>query len=49
VTSLTEWVRARKTVASATAVALVAAGTLTAAVLHEGFPVSDVDLTSRDV
>lgn len=48
-TSLTEWVKARKTVASAVVVALVAGVPLTFAVMHPGFPVSDVDLTSRDV
>lgn len=39
----------RKTIASAVVIALVAGGTLTVAALHPGFPVSDVDLTSRDV
>ncbi len=39
----------RKTIASATVIAVVAGGTLTVAALHPGFPVSDVDLTSRDV
>ena len=39
----------RKTIASAAVVALVAGGTLTLAALHPGFPVTDVDLTSRDV
>ncbi|AYF98513.1 Ig-like domain-containing protein [Protaetiibacter intestinalis] len=39
----------RKTIASAAVVALVAGGTLTVAALHPGFPVTDVDLTSRDV
>jgi hypothetical protein len=38
----------RRTIASATVVA-VAASTLTIAALHPGFPVKDVDLTSRDV
>lgn len=48
-TSLTEWVKTRKATASAVVVALVAAVPLTFAVMHPGFPVSDVDLTSRDV
>jgi hypothetical protein len=39
----------RKTIASAAVIALVAGGTLTVAALHPGFPVTDVDLTSRDV
>ncbi len=39
----------RSTVASATVIALVAGATLTVAALHPGFPVSDVDLTARDV
>ncbi|PZQ90807.1 MAG: hypothetical protein DI534_06370 [Leifsonia xyli] len=43
------WRTRRKTIASAVVIALVAGGTLTVAALHPGFPVSDVDLTSRDV
>ncbi|GMA91721.1 hypothetical protein [Homoserinibacter gongjuensis] len=43
------WRARRKTIASATVIALIAGGTLTVAALHPGFPVSDVDLTSRDV
>lgn len=39
----------RKTIASAAVIALVAGGTLTVAALHPGFPVTDVDLSSRDV
>lgn len=39
----------RKTIASVAVIALVAGGTLTVAALHPGFPVTDVDLTSRDV
>ncbi|HWH96925.1 MAG TPA: Ig-like domain-containing protein, partial [Pseudolysinimonas sp.] len=35
--------------ASALAIAVIAAVPLTFAVLHPGFPISDVDLTSRDV
>ncbi|WBU39231.1 Ig-like domain-containing protein [Homoserinibacter sp. YIM 151385] len=46
---LTRWPRARKQVASATALALLAGIPVTIALLHDGFPVSDVDLTSRDV
>ncbi|RQP08986.1 MAG: tandem-95 repeat protein [Microbacteriaceae bacterium] len=45
-----EWWRARrKTVATVTAISLVAGTTLTVAALHPGFPVTDVELTSRDV
>jgi len=44
------WWRARRsTIATVTAIALVAGGTLTVAALHPGFPVADVELTSRDV
>lgn len=41
--------RNRKAVASALAIALFAGVPVTFAVLHEGFPVSDVDLEARDV
>ncbi|QNO38137.1 tandem-95 repeat protein [Protaetiibacter sp. SSC-01] len=45
-----DWWRARrKTVATVTAISLVAGTTLTVAALHPGFPVTDVELTSRDV
>lgn len=47
--ALTRWVKARKTTASVLVVALLAGVPLTIAALHPGFPVSDVDLTSRDV
>ncbi|CAN5368468.1 Ig-like domain-containing protein [soil metagenome] len=47
--ALTKWVRGRKTVASALVIAVIAGVPLTIAALHPGFPVSDVDLTSRDV
>ncbi|WP_167051563.1 Ig-like domain-containing protein [Salinibacterium sp. ZJ77] len=43
------WRARRRTIASATVIALVAGGTLTVAALHPGFPVSDVELSSRDV
>jgi len=49
VKALIGWVKARKTTASALVVALIAGVPLTFAALHPGFPVSDVDLTSRDV
>lgn len=38
-----------KSVVSGLAIAVLAGGTLTVAALHPGFPVSDVDLTARDV
>ncbi|WP_167051562.1 Ig-like domain-containing protein [Salinibacterium sp. ZJ77] len=38
-----------RAIASATVVALVAGTTLTLAALHPGYPISDVELTSRDV
>jgi hypothetical protein len=47
--ALTTWVKARKTTASALVIAVIAGVPLTIAALHPGFPVSDVDLTSRDV
>ena len=43
------WRARRKTVATVTTIALVAGGTLTVAALHPGFPVTDVEMTSRDV
>ncbi|WP_431280350.1 Ig-like domain-containing protein [Leifsonia poae] len=47
--SFSAWVRKRKTLASLTALAVVAGVPLTIAVLHKGFPVNAVDLDSRDV
>ena len=47
--ALTKWVKARKTTASVLVIAVVAGIPLAVAALHPGFPVSDVDLTSRDV
>ena len=47
--ALTKWVKTRKTIVSAVVIALMAGVPLTFAVLHPGFPISDVDLTSRDV
>ena len=41
--------KSRKTLASALVIAVVAGVPLTIAALHPGFPVSDVELTSRDV
>ncbi|WP_219995745.1 Ig-like domain-containing protein [Schumannella sp. 10F1B-5-1] len=46
---LNGWSRGRKAVASAVVIALAAGVPITAAILHQGFPVSDVDLDSRDV
>ncbi|MFD4420331.1 Ig-like domain-containing protein [Agromyces sp. NPDC058484] len=43
------WVRARKTVASGVALAVLAGVPLGFAVLHQGFPVTDPDLRARDV
>lgn len=43
------WLRTRKTTASVVALAVMAGVPFTFAVLHQGFPVSDVDLTARDV
>ncbi|NYF11330.1 hypothetical protein HDC94_002486 [Leifsonia sp. AK011] len=47
--ALTGWVKTRKTTASALVIAVIVGVPLTVAALHPGFPVSDVDLTSRDV
>ena len=47
--ALTKWVKTRKTLASAIVIAVIAGVPLTIAALHPGFPISDVDLTSRDV
>lgn len=47
--ALTSGLRKRKTLASALVIALIAGVPLTFAALHPGFPVADVDLTSRDV
>lgn len=43
------WLRVRRSTASVAALAIVVAVPVTFAVLHDGFPVSDVDLTARDV
>ncbi|MFF2270902.1 Ig-like domain-containing protein [Agromyces sp. NPDC058136] len=47
--SFTSWVRTRKATATTLALALIAGVPLTAAVLHQGFPVTDPDLRARDV
>ncbi|TFD12448.1 fibronectin type III domain-containing protein [Cryobacterium sp. TMT1-21] len=47
--SFSRWLRARKAAASVVAIAVMAGIPLTFAVLHQGFPVTDVDLTARDV
>ncbi|SEH56118.1 MULTISPECIES: Ig-like domain-containing protein [unclassified Leifsonia] len=46
---VSSWVQGRKTVASIAAIALIAGIPLTIAVLHKGFPVSAVNLDTRDV
>ncbi|SIN71483.1 Ig-like domain-containing protein [Agromyces cerinus] len=43
------WVRTRKAAASTVAISLLAGVPLTFAVLHQGFPVTDVDLSAREV
>ena len=43
------WVKGRKTVASGVAIAVLAGVPLSLALLHQGFPVTDVDLNSRTV
>ncbi|GAA1524348.1 hypothetical protein BJ978_002945 [Agromyces terreus] len=47
--TFTSWLRARKTLASGVAIAVLAGVPLTVAVLHQGFPVTDPDLRARDV
>lgn len=46
---MTTWLRGRKITASVVAASLVIAVPVTFAVLHPGYPASDVDLESRDV
>ncbi len=45
----TSWLRERKTLASTVTLALIAGIPVTFAVLHQGFPITDADLTTRDV
>jgi hypothetical protein len=47
--SVRAWTRRHKTTATALVIALVAGVPLTIAALHPGYPISDVQLTSRDV
>ncbi|WP_022891779.1 Ig-like domain-containing protein [Agromyces subbeticus] len=47
--TFTSWVRTRKATASTVAITLLAGVPLTFAVLHQGFPVTDVDLEAREV
>jgi hypothetical protein len=47
--SILDILKRRKTAASVTVLAVLAAGTLTAAVAYRGFPVDDVDLDALDV
>lgn len=43
------WTRGRKAVASATAIAIAVGVPLSAAILHRGFPITDVELSTKDV
>ena len=43
------WTRGRKAIASSTALVVAISVPLSIAVLHKGFPVTDVELTTRDV
>ncbi|MFC6355193.1 Ig-like domain-containing protein [Luethyella okanaganae] len=43
------WIRVRKSVASVTALAVLVGVPVTIAILHRGFPVTDVDMRARDV
>lgn len=47
--SLVGWIRGRRTVASVTALVVLIAAPVTVAVLHNGFPLSDVNLLAKDV
>jgi hypothetical protein len=49
VRATTWWTRGRKAVASATALVVAIGVPFSVAVLHKGFPVTDVELTTRDV
>ncbi len=44
-----KWLKGRKVTASVVALSILVAVPVTVAVLHEGFPVTDVDLSARDV
>ena len=46
---LRTWFRGHRTLASVTALAVLLAGPVTLAVIHQGFPQNDVDLDARDV
>jgi hypothetical protein len=47
--TFSSWLRPRKTLATTVAIAVLAGVPLTAAVLHQGFPVTDPDLRAREV
>ncbi|TFD92040.1 fibronectin type III domain-containing protein [Cryobacterium lactosi] len=47
--TLSSWLRGRRVSASVVVLSVLAGVPLTFAVLHEGFPVTDVDLAARDV
>jgi hypothetical protein len=47
--SVLTWLKGRKVTASVVALSVLVAVPVTVAVLHEGFPVTDVDLSARDV
>ncbi len=47
--TLSSWLRGRRMSASVVVLSVLAGVPLTFAVLHEGFPVTDVDLAARDV
>ncbi|WP_181397272.1 Ig-like domain-containing protein [Cryobacterium arcticum] len=47
--TLSSWLRGRRVSASVVALSVLAGVPLSFAVLHEGFPVTDVDLTASDV
>jgi len=49
VRATTWWTRGRKAVASVTALVVAIGVPFSVAVLHQGFPVTDVELTTRDV
>ena len=47
--TVSSWLRGRRVSASVVVLSVLAGVPLTFAVLHEGFPVTDVDLAARDV
>jgi hypothetical protein len=47
--AFTSWARGRKAIASGVAIAVLAGVPVSLAIIHQGFPVTDVDLTTQNV